>query len=55
MNATTQRLRQMGFDESRKSDDGWRVKCSQCEAAVINGVPAHEQGCPNRRESRWEE
>lgn len=24
-----------------------RVRCSQCEALVINGVPAHEAGCPN--------
>lgn len=25
----------------------WRVKCSQCEAIVINGIPCHELGCPN--------
>ena len=25
-----------------------RLKCDQCELAIINGIPAHEQGCPNR-------
>jgi hypothetical protein len=24
------------------------VRCSQCEALVINGVPCHESGCPNK-------
>lgn len=24
-----------------------RIRCSQCEALVINGVPCHETGCPN--------
>lgn len=32
-------------DEGRFS--GVRIKCSQCEALVINGVPTHEHGCPN--------
>lgn len=27
----------------------YRVKCDQCEALVINGVPCHEQGCPNTK------
>ena len=25
----------------------WRVRCSQCEALVINGIATHERGCPN--------
>lgn len=33
----------LGFDLST----GARVRCSQCEALVINGTPAHEHGCPN--------
>jgi hypothetical protein len=39
-----------GFDLSRPnpSDNTIRVRCSQCEALVINGVPSHETGCPNR-------
>lgn len=41
-------LRQLGFDETRRSEQGYRVKCSQCEALVINGVPTHEGGCPNK-------
>ena len=42
-------LRSMGFYESKASGrpNVFRVRCSQCEAAVINGVPAHEAGCPN--------
>lgn len=34
-----------GFDESV----GRRVRCSQCQACVCNGVALHEQGCPNER------
>lgn len=26
-----------------------RVRCDQCEAAMINGVFCHETGCPNSR------
>lgn len=26
-----------------------RVRCSQCAAVSINGVPCHETGCPNAR------
>ena len=35
------------------------MNCDQCEAATINGVFCHEQGCPNRNkvyddeEKRW--
>jgi hypothetical protein len=38
-----------GFDQSYQVDDDEyvRVRCSQCAAAVINGVACHETGCPN--------
>jgi hypothetical protein len=29
------------------------VKCSQCEALSINGVPTHERGCPNARRGEY--
>ena len=32
-----------GFDESV----GRRVRCSQCQACVVNGIAIHELGCPN--------
>ena len=46
-----------GFDQSYREerDDcgrftrAVRVRCSQCEAAVINGLACHETGCPNGR------
>jgi hypothetical protein len=41
-------LRTRGFDLSYVVRGGMlRVKCSQCESAVINGIAAHETGCPN--------
>jgi hypothetical protein len=34
-----------------------RIRCDQCEAAMINGVFCHESGCPNRNarfiEGQW--
>ena len=33
-------------DESDESAEP--VSCDQCEAAMINGVFCHEQGCPNQ-------
>jgi hypothetical protein len=48
-----QRLRDAGFDLSYYNRSGgpgngyWKVRCSQCEALVINGMPTHETGCPN--------
>lgn len=43
-----QSLRRQGFDDSYRSDSGgYRVRCSQCEAIVINGMACHETGCPN--------
>ena len=45
-------LQTRGFDRSvRDTCCRLTVRCSQCEALVINGVPAHELGCPNRRHS----
>lgn len=46
-------LHDRGFDKSGTvgpCEDGTffaRVGCSQCQAAVICGVPCHEHGCPN--------
>jgi hypothetical protein len=44
------KLRRLGFDQSTYSKGSWRVRCSQCEALVINGHPTHEHGCPNAKE-----
>ena len=43
-------LRARGFDASRHVPftSTYRVACSNCEALVINGVAAHERGCPNQ-------
>ncbi len=42
-------LRAQGFDQSEAVAfrAEWHVGCSQCAAAVINGVACHETGCPN--------
>ena len=46
---TTEELEALGFDESEPSEDGYlRVRCSSCEALVIQGVPCHEGGCPRQ-------
>lgn len=47
--STVQRLRAAGFDRSTVEPFAavWHVQCSQCAAAVINGVACHETGCPN--------
>lgn len=49
-------LKARGFDDSywvRRTEDGeggyWRARCSQCQAAVINGIACHETGCLNAR------
>lgn len=38
-----------GFDLSHVNETGESVtvRCSQCEALVINGTPTHETGCLN--------
>ncbi len=45
-------LRKRGFDLSKASSDSpraCRVRCSQCQAMVVNGVAIHERGCPNEK------
>ncbi len=44
-------LRARGFDLSRHQPFTayYQVKCSQCEAMVINGTATHETGCPNAK------
>ena len=56
MISTVEVLRRKGFDLS-KYDRGyqtWRVKCSACEALVINGVPCHETGCHHQQKDEDE-
>lgn len=49
--STVERLRRKGFDDSLYvGGKRWKVRCSRCEALVINGIPAHEEGCPNFRQ-----
>jgi len=50
-------LRDLGFDDSEydEDDERWSVRCSQCEALVINGVPCHEHGCPNQHRHNEED
>lgn len=41
-------LRNRGFDNVTNADNGnLRVRCSQCQVMVINGLACHETGCPN--------
>lgn len=44
-------LQARGFDASRYllATQTYQVRCSRCEALVINGVPCHETGCPNTK------
>ena len=48
--ATIDELHRRGFDKSYAVpfERAAVVRCSQCEALAINGVPCHEHGCPNR-------
>lgn len=43
------KLRRLGFDLTtyNRSTGYYKVRCSQCEAVVINGTPCHEFCCPN--------
>jgi len=45
-----QELEKQGFDKcsADEDEDTIRVRCSQCEALVINGMATHEMGCPNK-------
>lgn len=51
------RSTRIGRDDNGRFCKGIRVRCSQCEAAVINGIACHERGCPNepREESDHDE
>lgn len=51
MSVTTKGLKKSGFDLSYydRQSGYHRVRCSQCQALVINGYPTHETGCPNSR------
>jgi hypothetical protein len=43
-------LNALGFDRSANTfgrPNLISVACSRCQALVINGIPAHEHGCPN--------
>jgi len=43
-------LQSRGFDACYSvRGGGVGVRCSQCEALVINGIACHEQSCPNER------
>ena len=50
--STVQSLRDRGFDQSEvvPFEHRWHVRCSQCEALVINGLACHETGCLNARD-----
>ena len=39
----------LGFDYSENVPFSrqYKIKCSQCDALVINGHPTHETGCQN--------
>ena len=39
----------LGFDSTTCDDEYTRIKCSQCEVLVIQGIATHEIGCPNSR------
>jgi hypothetical protein len=49
-------LKARGFDKSFASTNGYvSVRCSRCEAMVINGVACHESRCPNIRRKNGEQ
>ena len=49
-----QALIDAGLDRSRPDEEDGTidVRCSQCEALVINGTATHERGCPNAQRKR---
>lgn len=49
LDTRVQQLEALGFTATpdEESPGYLRIKCDRCEALVINGVPAHETGCPN--------
>ena len=52
-----EQLCRLGFDQSYAIpfEKAWKIRCSQCEALCINGVPTHEHGCPNLHRRTQEE
>lgn len=48
---TLAQLHALGFDRANHVPftKQFAVKCSQCKALCVNGVPTHEHGCPNSR------
>lgn len=44
----------LGFDLSTAEpfSKAVNVRCSQCQALCINGVPTHETGCPNQKHTK---
>ena len=57
--STTQSLKVQGFDLTKfnRSTGHWDVRCSQCQALVINNTATHERGCPNapKPQSRFDD
>jgi len=51
---STKALKKLGFDKTTydRSTGCYDVRCSQCEALVLNGTPCHERGCPNEKETK---
>jgi hypothetical protein len=47
----------LGFDDATHvpGTRRYRIRCSQCAALVINGIPCHERGCPNEPRETEEE
>jgi hypothetical protein len=47
----------LGFDRAEHIPftRQYRIRCSQCDALVINGRPCHETGCPNTTRPELEE
>jgi hypothetical protein len=41
------RSKRIGRDDTGRFCKGVHVRCSQCDAVVINGVAVHERTCPN--------
>ena len=47
------KLRARGFDKTEydRREGAYLVRCSQCQAMVVNGCALHEEGCPHDRQS----
>ena len=50
-NMNLNKLRMHGFDNSYHIPftKEYQLRCSQCKALSINGIPTHETGCINRK------